>query len=325
MGEAKAQPRLLATRLSRPVSASLRAGPHSPAPPLQGGIDPPFACHNLPMTLDLDRRLLLKAGTLGLGALAVPGVAQIAAARGFTHGVASGEPGQRSVMLWTRYVPRRRPGSRLAGLAHAGFPNRIVAEGDVVADGRARLLRQAVSPTGPRARPLVSLPLPRPRGAVSPRRAGPAPCPEGRTAALHPRHLLLRQSRLRLVQRLRPRRRPPRPRPARPSRRLFLRISSAANIRRRARRWPAGSSIRRSEAVALADYRLRHAAYRSDPDLQRLHASAPMVMMWDDHETRQRQLVRRRRESRSGEGRLLERPQDGGAARLSRMAAGLRQ
>ena len=44
------------------------------------------------MTLDLDRRLLLKAGTLGLGALAVPGVAQIAAARGFTHGVASGEP-----------------------------------------------------------------------------------------------------------------------------------------------------------------------------------------------------------------------------------------
>ncbi len=39
------------------------------------------------------------------------------------------------------------------------------------------------------------------------------------------------------------------------------------------------------EAVALADYRLRHAAYRADPDLQRLHASAPMVMMWDDHET----------------------------------------
>jgi alkaline phosphatase D len=39
------------------------------------------------------------------------------------------------------------------------------------------------------------------------------------------------------------------------------------------------------EAVALADYRLRHAAYRADPDLQRLHASAPMVMMWDDHES----------------------------------------
>jgi alkaline phosphatase D len=53
------------------------------------------------MTLDLDRRLLLKAGALGLGALAVPGVAQIAALRGFTHGVASGEPRQRSVMLWT--------------------------------------------------------------------------------------------------------------------------------------------------------------------------------------------------------------------------------
>jgi alkaline phosphatase D len=50
----------------------------------------------------IDRRLLLKAGTLGLGALAFPGVAQLLAARGFTHNVASGEPRQRSVMLWTR-------------------------------------------------------------------------------------------------------------------------------------------------------------------------------------------------------------------------------
>ena len=38
------------------------------------------------------------------------------------------------------------------------------------------------------------------------------------------------------------------------------------------------------ETVALADYRMRHAAYRADPDLQRLHQLFPMVMMWDDHE-----------------------------------------
>ena len=42
--------------------------------------------------MEIDRRLLLKAGTLGLGALAVPGVAQMLGARGFTHDVASGEP-----------------------------------------------------------------------------------------------------------------------------------------------------------------------------------------------------------------------------------------
>ena len=34
----------------------------------------------------------------------------------------------------------------------------------------------------------------------------------------------------------------------------------------------------------LADYRTRHAQYRSDPDLQRLHQQHPMVTVWDDHE-----------------------------------------
>jgi alkaline phosphatase D len=40
-----------------------------------------------------------------------------------------------------------------------------------------------------------------------------------------------------------------------------------------------------TEMVSLADYRLRHASYRADPDLQRLHQRFPMVMMWDDHES----------------------------------------
>ena len=35
------------------------------------------------------------------------------------------------------------------------------------------------------------------------------------------------------------------------------------------------------EIVALADYRLRYAAYRADPDLQRLHQLFPMIVMWD--------------------------------------------
>ena len=52
--------------------------------------------------LNLDRRSLLKLGTLGLGGLAMPGAAQLIAARGFTHNVASGEPRADSVMLWTR-------------------------------------------------------------------------------------------------------------------------------------------------------------------------------------------------------------------------------
>jgi len=34
----------------------------------------------------------------------------------------------------------------------------------------------------------------------------------------------------------------------------------------------------------LAGYRRRHAQYKSDPDLQRLHARHPVVAVWDDHE-----------------------------------------
>ena len=38
------------------------------------------------------------------------------------------------------------------------------------------------------------------------------------------------------------------------------------------------------EAITLADYRLRYALYRCDPDLLALHARFPMVAQWDDHE-----------------------------------------
>ncbi|MFJ3444612.1 alkaline phosphatase D family protein [Streptomyces sp. NPDC086081] len=38
------------------------------------------------------------------------------------------------------------------------------------------------------------------------------------------------------------------------------------------------------EIVTLADYRARHARYKTDPDLQALHAAAPVVAIWDDHE-----------------------------------------
>ncbi|MEW2615595.1 alkaline phosphatase D family protein [Streptomyces sp. NPDC047880] len=39
------------------------------------------------------------------------------------------------------------------------------------------------------------------------------------------------------------------------------------------------------EATTLADYRLRYALYKSDPDLQAAHARHPFVLTWDDHES----------------------------------------
>ena len=38
------------------------------------------------------------------------------------------------------------------------------------------------------------------------------------------------------------------------------------------------------EARTLAEYRIRHAQYKTDPDLQRLHAAVPWLVTWDDHE-----------------------------------------
>jgi alkaline phosphatase D len=39
------------------------------------------------------------------------------------------------------------------------------------------------------------------------------------------------------------------------------------------------------ECLTLADYRMRHAQYRADPDAQAAHAVAPWFVIWDDHET----------------------------------------
>jgi alkaline phosphatase D len=38
------------------------------------------------------------------------------------------------------------------------------------------------------------------------------------------------------------------------------------------------------EARTLVQYRNRHAQYKTDPDLQRLHAALPWLVTWDDHE-----------------------------------------
>lgn len=38
------------------------------------------------------------------------------------------------------------------------------------------------------------------------------------------------------------------------------------------------------ETVTLADYRLRYATYRTDPDLQAAHQQHPFITVWDDHE-----------------------------------------
>jgi alkaline phosphatase D len=44
-------------------------------------------------------------------------------------------------------------------------------------------------------------------------------------------------------------------------------------------------SVPAHETVTLEDYRLRHAQYRGDPDLQAMTARHPLIAVWDDHES----------------------------------------
>src|SRR6476659_836430 len=81
----------------------------------------------------IDRRRILQLGAFGAGALAIPGTAAaLAASRGFTHSVASGEPSQKSVLLWTRYVASGETRLTAEVSESAGF-DRVVAGGEVVA------------------------------------------------------------------------------------------------------------------------------------------------------------------------------------------------
>ncbi|WP_341023311.1 alkaline phosphatase D family protein [Brevundimonas diminuta] len=237
------------------------------------------------MTLRIDRRGLLLSGAFGLGALATPGWAvarSLLTARGFTHAVASGEPGPTSVLLWTRHVAANGDASRLTVEVSEtpGF-ERIVAGGSVSArrenDHTARLTVEglepgrwwfyrfvaedgAVSPIG-RTRTL-------PVGPVERFKLGVFSCsnlPYGWFNAYA--HAAARQD-------------------------LDLLVHNGDYLYeyRRGHYPGADEAIRgrliepANELIELADYRLRYASYRADTDLQRLHQLFPMIAQWDDHE-----------------------------------------
>lgn len=227
----------------------------------------------------IDRRLLIKLAALGTGALAVPGAAQIVAARGFTHGVASGEPSANSVLLWTRFVSSSGEARLTAEIADTLDFARVVAGGSVTAsamrDHTAKIVVDGLAPGRWYYFRFVA-----PDGSVS--------C-TGRTRTL----------------------------PEGDADQFRLGVFSCSNIgfgwfnayADAARRgdidlavhlgdyiyeYPQGSYPERPlpgremlplhATVALADYRLRYASYRSDAALQQLHQQMPMIAMWDDHE-----------------------------------------
>ncbi len=61
------------------------------------------------------------------------------------------------------------------------------------------------------------------------------------------------------------------------------------------------------EIVTLEDYRARHAQYKADRDLQMAHASAPFICIWDDHEIANDGWVAGAENHNPGEGEWIDR------------------
>jgi alkaline phosphatase D len=100
--------------------------------------------------LNIDRRLLL-AGTFGLAALAIAGLALARAASGFTHSVASGEPGPDTMLLWTRYVPADGGAAKLRAEVSASEDfARVISGGEMITgpwrDHTAKITVQGLRP-----------------------------------------------------------------------------------------------------------------------------------------------------------------------------------
>ena len=242
--------------------------------------------------LNLTRRAVIAGGA---GAAAVAGTAGAAATSAehetFRHGVASGDPLPHAVVLWTRVTPTA------AATPGSGVGPGVTVTWEVATDGAFRdVVRRGSVTTGPDRDHTVKVDATRLRpdtayffrfgcrGATS---------PVGRTRTA--------------------------PAATASPDRLRFGVVSCANLqagwftayRHLARRDDLHAVIHlgdylyeyapgeygygrdntdiRShqpprEMVGLADYRQRHAQYKSDPDLRALHARHPFIVTWDDHE-----------------------------------------
>lgn len=229
---------------------------------------------------EMDRRLLIKLGTAGIAALSLPGAAHAMMAQGFTHGVASGEPGPNSVLLWTRYAAAN-DSVLTAELSESADFARIAGGGSVTATGERDHIAKItvdglepgrwyfyrfVAPDGTASLTGRTRTLPQgPTGAFNLALVSCSNLPFGWFNAYG--HAAARQD-------------------------IDLVVHVGDYLYEYAPgRYPsaklavAGRLVQPDhEIVSLADYRLRYAAYRSDPDLARLHQLFPMIAQWDDHE-----------------------------------------
>lgn len=235
------------------------------------------------------RRRTVLAGGAGAAALLGTTAATAAAALGastrvFAHGVASGDPKPRRVVLWTRVTPTKAatPGSgkgpkvtvtwqvatdaRFTNVVRSGTQSTsarrdhtVKVDATGLKPGRWYYYRFALGDvTSPVGRTRTA---PRKQASVQRLRMGVVSCShyeEGYFAAY--RHLADRDDLDAVLH-------------------LGDYIYEGGGSDDRPRRFEPTHEI-----ITLADYRQRHGQHKADPDLQRLHGRYPFIVTWDDHE-----------------------------------------
>ncbi|KWX20780.1 alkaline phosphatase [Mycolicibacterium wolinskyi] len=235
--------------------------------------------------MSLSRRTVLR-GAVALAALPAAGFTadrRLRSGDPFTLGVASGEPSSDGVVIWTRLAP-----DPLADDGLGSMPARAVdVEWEVAADERfTRIEQRGIVPAAPEYAHSVHVELAglRPgRDYFYRFRAAGHLSPAGRTrtapesGSLAPLSLCVascsnyEQGWFTAYRRL-----------AEEHSDLVVHLGDY-QYEYAAR----DGGVRRHvgpETISLANYRRRHAQYKTDPDLQAAHASAPWVVVFDDHE-----------------------------------------
>ncbi|MEZ0243697.1 MAG: alkaline phosphatase, partial [Sphingomonas sp.] len=236
------------------------------------------------MTLRIDRRNFVVTGTLGLGALMIPGFARAMladAAGGFTHGVASGEPGPNSMLLWTRYLPANGGEVKLkAELSETADFAKVTGGEAITGPWRDHTAKITVTGLKPGTRYFYRFVAP--DGTMSPV-GRTKTLPQGRTPSYKIAVFSCSNIAFGWFNAY-----------AHAAQRTDLDLALhlgdyfyeyAPNVYPGAKDSIAARLPQpMAECLHLADYRLRYASYRSDPDLQAVHAALPMIVQWDDHE-----------------------------------------
>ena len=248
-----------------------------------------------PSTTPIDRRTVLRAAGLSTGAALVAGATLGAAApagaasAAFRHGVASGDPLPDGVLLWTRVTPSpdavpgsgRGPDVQVTWQVAADPDFASVVRSGVFATGAHRDHTVKVDVGGLAAGTTYwfrfglggdfstvgrTMTAPAVDAAINRIRLGVVSCSnwEGGYFSAY-RHLA-----------------------ARGDLNLVLHLGDYLYEYGTGEFAAAGRVIRpvqpSHEVLTLTDYRIRHGLYKTDPDLQALHATVPWVITWDDHE-----------------------------------------